>query len=67
MQNKMTETPSVLGSMRNLEIGQKVSFPIAKMLNVRSNAGNINSIRGYKSLTTQTDRLAGTITVTRIS
>lgn len=58
---------SVLGSMRTLEEGQQVSFPLSKLMTVRSNAALINSTRGTLSLSTKIDREAGVVTVSRIA
>lgn len=58
---------SDLGAMKTLENGCSVSFPIAKIATIRTNASIINATRGEKSLTTRIDREKGIITVSRIS
>ena len=58
---------NVLGSMRALEEGEHVSFPLSKLMTVRSNAALINSTRGTLSLSTKIDREAGVVTVSRIA
>lgn len=65
--NKTLKKISDLGSIKALEIGGSVSFPIAKLGSIRSNASNINAVRGYTSISTKIDRAQGTITAIRIA
>lgn len=65
--NESTKNMSDLGSMKALKTGECVSFEIRKLATIRTNATNINTTRGKKSLTTKLDREKGTITVTRIA
>lgn len=64
---KTVKKISDLGAMKALETGQFVTFSIKSLTTIRTNASNINAIRGEKSLTTKIDREKGTITVTRIA
>lgn len=63
----MDEKKTVLGSMKALEVGEQIIFPINMLFSIRSNASNINSQRGKKSLRTATSRNSQTITVYRIA
>lgn len=66
----MTETLkkiSDLGAIKALKIGESVTFPIAKLASIRSNASNINAVRGRTSISTRIDREGGTITAVRIA
>lgn len=65
--NKTLKKVSDLGAIKALEIGQSVSFPIAKLGCIRSNASNINAVRGFTSISTKVDREGGTITAVRIA
>lgn len=65
--NTSPEKLSDLGSMKALEKGQSVSFEIRKLTTIRTNVSVINTLRGFRSLSSKTDRKARTITVTRIA
>lgn len=57
---------SRMGAMKSLKVGECVAFPLDALLSVRTTASNINTIRGYKSLTTEVNRGNGVITITRL-
>lgn len=65
--SKTIRKHSDLGTMKALEIGESAIFPIKSMCSIRTNASNLNAMRGTKSLTTTTDSENGTITVSRIA
>lgn len=65
--NDTSKKVSVLGSMRQLELNESVSFPIEKLWSIKSSASNINTMRGYHSLRVSSNRIARTVTVFRIA
>lgn len=65
--NKTLKKISDLGAIKALKKGESVSFPIAKLSSIRSNASNINAIRGYTSISTKIDREGRKITAIRIA
>lgn len=64
---KALKKMSDLGAMKALEKGESISFPIIKLGSIRSNASNINAVRGCTSISTKIDREEGTITAVRIA
>ena len=59
------EKVNILGSMKALEVGGCVSFPIERLTSVRASASLINATRRGQSLSTSINRESGTVTVTR--
>lgn len=67
MMTTTSKKPSDMGLIKALEVGESATFPIERICSIRTTAYTVNTLRGYASLSTATDKEGRRVVVTRNS